>query len=209
MRIAAVGLCAVLAAGTAQGATFYYVSAPYTVSNYDTDTPPVVTTGVLDIDEAKVPGGLANNEVSWSIFQSSGGREIPWSEAHPAVRSLTFTNGIMDFGRIESTYSSEAYFRFDANGEIANAGGMIGDFVGEGLSDNLYTFSGGQETYEGPGRRGGHWSRGDEGGFRALWTTDAAQWARQIVKRVTHALSNPPSNACRVATLDVGDFPLA
>ena len=201
MRISAVALCAVMTAGASEAATYYYVSSPYTYSNYDTDTPPVVTTGVLEIDETKVPGGLANNEIRWNVMRSD--EAVSWSDAHPALRSLSFSNGVMNFDRIEPRYTTDGVFQFDADGEITTAVGMIGNFIAEGDSDNLYSYSGGSDSYDGPGRRGGHFSQGSEGGFRALWTTSAARWAQEIVKRVRYAVSNPPSNACRVAAADL------
>ncbi len=103
MRVVAALFCACIAVPS-EAATFYYVGAPYKYSNYDAPETPVVTTGVIEIDESKLPAGqgLANLR-----FDYSG--DVP-----DYVTRVEFGNSAR---RLASSALS-ATFRFDSAGRV-------------------------------------------------------------------------------------------
>lgn len=106
MRIVVALFCACISV-PGEAATFYYVSGPYTVSNYDMNDVPLVTTGVLEIDESRLPSGqnLANFSFEYS----------PIPEYKPEfVTRLEFRNSA---GRL-SNETQFASFSFDSSGRM-------------------------------------------------------------------------------------------
>lgn len=228
MRVFAVGLCAVLAAGTAQGATFYYVSAPYTVSNYEDGVIPTVTTGFLHVDESRLPAGqgLANLRIEHQI--TGDGSTSAW----PDFATFEFQNQretlLPNGGGLP--YS---YFQFGANGKIADVyvdTDWLGGFTMRTRGDSyLSPMPGGsweEEPYEASRaflRDKGYressakfdrlltehtWWNGYRSGQGGGWFTDAVAWAGAVAHAVAIAM---PSNFysiknCKVAALDVDDF---
>mgnify|MGYP007088043795 CR=1 FL=1 len=106
MRIVAALFCACVAV-PGEAATFYYVSGPYTVSNYDVPDAPVVTTGVLEIDESKLPQGQGLANLSFNYSYATG--ELP-----EFVSKLEFRNS----ARLLSQEVEFAPFRFDGDGHV-------------------------------------------------------------------------------------------
>ena len=203
--VALVGAC--FGVSSAEAVTYYYVSSPYIESNYDTDAPPVITIGQMEIDETLVPGGLANTQLRIDNFTT--GEERSWQDINPAVKSVSFTNGQFNMNRVLPNYGVSLYFNFDADKQIISSGGVFGEEYAEGRSNDLLmpdTF--GEVYMGGSNNRRGHYSDSRITGFQKTWFSDAIEWAGQVAQRVLYGSKNPPSNACRVsaAVLKADDY---
>ena len=219
MRIVVALFCACIAVPS-EAATFYYVGGPYIVSNYDVPEPPVVTTGVLEIDETKLPQGqgLANLSFNYSHAIGDGPPEY--------VTRLEFRNS----ARLLSMETQWAPFKFDSAGRVdtwewqpfesgfvsAGANGRGGDslirpMTVPGMSDDDDATELGRKFLRQRGYRDGTpefdkllathiWMDGHRTGANSgIWFTDLFE-ATSAVERATRMASRrPPSNIYSIA----------
>ncbi len=218
MRIVAALFCACVAV-PGEAATFYYVSGPYTVSNYDVPDAPVVTTGVLEIDESKLPQGQGLANLSFNYSYATG--ELP-----EFVSRLEFRNS----ARLLSQEVEFAPFRFDGDGHVESwawqpyEDGFFGSGTGgrgndafvrplrvPGMSDNDTAEDRGRKFLRERGYRDGTpefdrllathiWQDGHRTTANSgVWFTDLFEATSAIERATRMASRRPPSNIYSIA----------